>query len=111
MTENSLISLYCIVDDFIQRFIETSTGKKNEALYYGNRGPKWRMPIADVVTLNLVRMFDRIADVKTFLKIEQLNKVSTLEVVQFVREKRIRQSASLKLCKLDVYFQPRYLSG
>ena len=37
MTENSLISLYCIVDDFIQMFIETSTGKKNEALYYGKR--------------------------------------------------------------------------
>ena len=26
-----------------------------------------------------------------FLKIEQLNKISTLEVVQFVREKRKRQ--------------------
>ena len=68
MTENSLISLYCIVDDFIQMFIETSTGKKNEALYYGKRGLKRRMPIADVVTLNLVRIFDRIADVKTFHK-------------------------------------------
>ena len=68
MTENSLISLYCIVDDFIQMFIETSTGKKNEALYYGKRGPKRRIPIADVVTLNIVRIFDRIADVKTFHK-------------------------------------------
>lgn len=68
MTENSLISLYCIVDDFIQMFIETSTGKKNEALYYGKQGTKRRMPIADVVTLNLVRIFDRIADVKTFHK-------------------------------------------
>ena len=60
---------------FIQRFIETSTGKKNEALYYGKRGSKRRMPIADVITLNLVRMFDRIADVKTFLEMQQLNKV------------------------------------
>ena len=33
------------------------------------------MSIADVVTLNLVRIFDRTADLKTFLKIEQLNKV------------------------------------
>ena len=56
MTENSLVLLYCIVDDFIQRFIETSKGKKNVALYYGKRGPKRRMPIADVVTLNLVRI-------------------------------------------------------
>ena len=75
MTENSLILLYCIIDDFIQRFIETSAGKKNVALYYGKRGPKRRMPIADVVTLNLVRIFHRTADLKTFLKIEQLNKV------------------------------------
>jgi len=32
MTENSLILLYCIVDDFIQRFIETSTGKRKRKL-------------------------------------------------------------------------------
>ena len=75
MTENSLILLYCIIDDFIQRFIETSAGKKNVALYYGKRGPKRRMPIADVVAFNLVRIFDRTEDLKTFFKIEQLNKV------------------------------------
>lgn len=45
MTENSLITLYCIVDDFIHRFLETSAGKKN-----------------------LVRGFDRTADLKTFHK-------------------------------------------
>ncbi len=28
MTENSLITLYCIVDDFIHRFLETSAGKR-----------------------------------------------------------------------------------
>ena len=68
MTENSLITLYCIVDDFIHRFLETSAGKKNLALYYGMRGPKRRMPIADVVTLNIVRIFDRVGDLKTFHK-------------------------------------------
>lgn len=45
MTENSLITLYCIVDDFIHRFLETSTGKKN-----------------------LARFFDRTVDLKTFHK-------------------------------------------
>ena len=59
MTENSLITLYCIVDDFIHRFLGTSAGKKNLAMYYGKRGPKRRMPVADVVTLNLIRVFDR----------------------------------------------------
>ena len=42
MTENSLITLYCIVDDFIHRFLETSAGKKNLAMYYGKRGPNHR---------------------------------------------------------------------
>ena len=68
MTENSLTTLYCIVDDFIHRFLETSAGKKNLSIYYGRRGPKRRMRIADVVTLNLVRIFDRSGDLKTFHK-------------------------------------------
>ena len=54
MTKNSLITLYCIVDNFIHRFLETSTEKKNLVLYYGRHRPKLRMPVADVVTLNLV---------------------------------------------------------
>ena len=37
MTENSLITLYCIVDDFIHRFLETPPGKKNLAMNYGKR--------------------------------------------------------------------------
>lgn len=68
MTENSLITLYCIVDDFIHRFLGTSAGKKNLTMYYGKRGPKRRMPVADVVTLNLIRVFDRTGDLKTFHK-------------------------------------------
>ena len=50
MTKNNLIILYCIVDDFIHRFLETSAGKKNLALYYGKRGPKHRMPVAVMKT-------------------------------------------------------------
>ena len=66
MTENSLTTLYCIVDDFIHRFLETSAGKKSLALYCGKRGPKRRMSISEIVTLNLVRILDRTADLKTF---------------------------------------------
>ena len=76
MTENSLTTLYCIVDDFIHRFLETSAGKKNLALYYGRRGPKRRMPIADVVTLNLIRIIDRTGDLKTFHKNAQSHYIS-----------------------------------
>ena len=34
MTDNSLITSYFIMDKFIHRFLETSAGKKNLALYY-----------------------------------------------------------------------------
>lgn len=66
MTENDLITLYCIVDEFVHKFVETPAGQKSLAMYYGRRGPRRRMPIADVVTLNLLRLFDRTADLKTF---------------------------------------------
>ncbi|WP_277299839.1 hypothetical protein [Treponema succinifaciens] len=59
MTKNSLITLYCIVDDFIHRFLETSAEKKNLALYYGRREPKRRMAVADVTDMNIVRILDR----------------------------------------------------
>lgn len=59
MTKNSLITLYCIVDDFIHRFLETSAEKKNLALYYGRCEPKRRMAVADVTDMNIVRILDR----------------------------------------------------
>lgn len=59
MTKNSLITLYCIVDDFIHRFLETSAEKKNLALYYGRREPKRRMAVADVTDMNIVRILDQ----------------------------------------------------
>ena len=40
----------------------------------------------------------------TFLKMQQLNKISIFETVALMRGMRIRQSASLHWCKLDVFF-------
>ena len=68
MTENDLVELYCIIDDFYQRFIETPAGKKNIELYYGKRGPLRRMNVPEIMTLNLARILDRTADFKTFHK-------------------------------------------
>lgn len=39
-------------------------GKKNLSLYYGRRGLKRRMAVADVVILNIVRILDRTGDLK-----------------------------------------------
>lgn len=54
MTENSLITLYYTIDNFINRFLETSAGKTNLAMYCGKRELKHKMPIADVVMLNII---------------------------------------------------------
>lgn len=35
-------------------------------MYYGKRGPSRRMTVPEVMTLNIVRILDRIADLKTF---------------------------------------------
>ena len=42
-----------MLDDFIHRFLECVAGKKNLALYYGKRGRKRRMTVADVVMRTL----------------------------------------------------------
>ena len=76
MTENDLTRLYCIVDDFYHMFIKTEYGKKNLELYYGKRGPERRMSVPEVVTLNLARILDRTADLKTFHKNASVNYIS-----------------------------------
>ena len=46
-----------------------------------------------------------------FLKMQQLNKVSTLETVAFLRDTRTRQSAMFAEKQTRSVFQPRYFSG
>lgn len=68
MIENDLIGLYCMIDDFFHRFVETKAGKRNLSEYYGRRGPRRRLSVPEVMTLNLVRILDRTGDLKTFHK-------------------------------------------
>ena len=65
------------MDDFIHSFLKTPAGKKNLALYYGKRVPKRRMTVADVVTLNLIHIFDRPSDLKIFRNIRFLEMSSS----------------------------------
>lgn len=66
MTENDLTILYCKIDDFYHSFIKTNTGKKVISNYNGQRGPKRKLSVPEIMTLNIVRIFDRIGDLKTF---------------------------------------------
>lgn len=74
MSEKSLITLHFIEDDFIHSFLETSTKKKSK--YYKKHVPKQRMPIADVIMLNIARIFDRTRDHKTFHKNTKKHNIS-----------------------------------
>lgn len=49
MTENDLIGLYCIGDDFFQRFVETKAGKRHIGEYYGKRGPRRQLSVPEVM--------------------------------------------------------------
>lgn len=69
MTETDLIELYCITDDFYNHFIETNSGKKCLSEYYGTRGPKRQMRVPEIMTLNIIRILNRTADLKTFHKL------------------------------------------
>ncbi len=69
MTENDLTTLYCIIDDFYNRFIKTNIGKNSLCQYYGKRGPKRKMNIPEVMTLNILRIILRVNDLKTFHKL------------------------------------------
>ena len=42
-------------------------------MYYGKRGPSRRMTVPEVMTLNIVRILDRIADLKTFHRNVEVN--------------------------------------
>ena len=69
MTETDLIALYCFVDDFFQNFQHTDGFKILFQKWQGKRGPHCRLSISEVVTLNLVRFFLHIQDVKHFHKL------------------------------------------
>jgi len=69
MTETDLIALYCFVDDFFQNFQHTDGFKILFQKWQGKRGPQCRLSISEVVTLNLVRFFLHIQDVKHFHKL------------------------------------------
>jgi hypothetical protein len=53
MDEMSLITVYCIVDEFINIVMRYPAGKIIQAHWEGKRGPKKRLSLAEVITLNI----------------------------------------------------------
>jgi hypothetical protein len=61
-----LITLYCFVDEFINTVMNYPMGKMVLEHREGKRGPKKRLTLAELMTLNILRFFLRVHDLKTF---------------------------------------------
>ena len=66
MTENDLIELYSNIDDFYHRYIKTNEGKTALTNYYGKRGPKRKLTVPEVMTLNIVKIMTKVMELKAF---------------------------------------------
>jgi hypothetical protein len=62
MNESMLRSLYCFVDDFVKG-LERHMGLEQ---WNGKRGPKRRLSLSEIITLNITRFFIRVNDLKSF---------------------------------------------
>ena len=60
MTETMLITVYCIVDDFINAVLKTRSGQEAAKSWAGTRGPKPRLALAEIITLNILRFYFKI---------------------------------------------------
>ncbi|MDR1100246.1 MAG: IS982 family transposase [Treponema sp.] len=66
MNELSIITLYCFVDEFIKSITGLPVGTFILNHWQGKRGPQKRLTLAEVMTLNLLRFYLRVHDLKTF---------------------------------------------
>ena len=61
--------LYVFIDNFIEKLSKTKAGK-NMLIYWDNkRGPQKKLKLSEVITLNIIRFYYRVSDLKTFYKI------------------------------------------
>ena len=66
MNNKELTILYTFVDDFFQALFHSSLGKKLRYFWEDKRGPKKKLSLSEVVTLNLLRISLRVQDLKAF---------------------------------------------
>lgn len=69
MNEFELTLLYTIIDDFFQPLFKTKLWKSLKHIWVSKRGPKMKLSLSEVITLNMMRFYMRIEDLKTFHKI------------------------------------------
>ena len=71
MDETMLTTLYCIIDDFINTLLSTIEGQKILKLWEPKRGPKRQLSLSEVLTLNILRFYFHIFDLKAFVRLAE----------------------------------------
>jgi hypothetical protein len=69
MNETMLISLYCMIDDFIKALTGTVQGHKMLESWKAKRGPQRQLSLSEVLTLNILRFHFHIFDLKAFVRL------------------------------------------
>lgn len=71
MNETMLITLYCIIDDFINALADTHEGQQMLQAWKSKRGPQRRLSLSEVLTLNILRFHFHIFDLKAFVRLAE----------------------------------------
>jgi hypothetical protein len=66
MDEVQLTKLYCFIDDFIKTLMKLPTGEVIAKGWKGKRGPERRLSLQEVITLNIMRFYIKVNDLKAF---------------------------------------------
>jgi hypothetical protein len=69
MNETMLTALYCIIDDFINTLAGTADGRKMLETWRAKRGPQRQLSLSEVLTLNILRFYFHIFDLKAFARL------------------------------------------
>ena len=71
MDEIKLTALYCVVDDFINTLFSTKAGQKMLESWKAKRGPQRHLSLSEVLTLNMLRFYFHIFDLKAFVRLAE----------------------------------------
>jgi len=71
MNETMLITLYCIIDDFLNTLTSTADGQKMLKSWKPKRGPQRQLSLSEVLTLNILRFHFHIFDLKAFVQLAE----------------------------------------
>lgn len=61
--------IFIFIDNFLKKLFETKIGKEMLKHWNNKRGPKKQLSLSEIITINIIRFYYRVEDLKTFHKI------------------------------------------